>query len=92
MAIQIAKIIGAYVATTGSGDNEEFLKELGADLVIDYKKQDFEKVLKAAHALSESHHAKGNPSMTVAPYSLARATAPSRSALVIPLFLLSNLT
>lgn len=46
MAIQIAKIFGAYVATTGSGKNEEFLKELGADLVIDYEKQDFEKVLK----------------------------------------------
>ena len=46
MAIQIAKIFGTYVATTGSGKNEEFLKELGADLVIDYQKQDFEKVLK----------------------------------------------
>ena len=46
MAIQIAKNIGAYVATTGSGKNEEFLKELGADVVIDYQNQDFEKVLK----------------------------------------------
>lgn len=46
MAIQIAKHFGAYVATTGSAKNEEFLKELGADLVIDYQKQDFEKVLK----------------------------------------------
>ncbi len=46
MAIQIAKNFNAYVATTGSGKNEEFLKELGADVVIDYQSQDFEKVLK----------------------------------------------
>ena len=46
MAIQIAKNLGAFVATTGSGKNEEFLKDLGADLVINYEKQAFEKELK----------------------------------------------
>jgi len=46
MAIQIAKNLGAFVATTGSGKNEDFLKGLGADLVINYEKQDFEKELK----------------------------------------------
>ncbi len=46
MAIQIAKTLGAFVATTGSEKNQEFLKNLGADIVINYEKQDFEKELK----------------------------------------------
>jgi 2-desacetyl-2-hydroxyethyl bacteriochlorophyllide A dehydrogenase len=46
MAIQIAKSLGAFVATTGSGKNEEFLISLGADKVINYEKQAFEKELK----------------------------------------------
>lgn len=41
IAIQIAKHIGAYVATTATGDNIELVKSLGADEVIDYKSQDF---------------------------------------------------
>lgn len=45
-AIQLAKHIGAYVATTTSADNFELVKRLGADLVIDYKKDDFETILK----------------------------------------------
>ncbi|SDO47702.1 NADP-dependent oxidoreductase [Alkalicoccus daliensis] len=44
-AIQIAKHFGAYVATTASKENEEFVKSLGADEVIDYKEQDFSEVL-----------------------------------------------
>ncbi|KWU56634.1 NADPH:quinone reductase [Bacillus mycoides] len=44
-AIQIAKSFGAFVATTASSKNEEFLKSLGADLVIDYKKDEFEELL-----------------------------------------------
>ncbi len=40
-AIQIAKYLGAYVATTVSGANQEFVKNLGADLTINYKTQDF---------------------------------------------------
>jgi len=44
-AIQLAKNVGAYVAATAGKHNVEFLKSLGADEVIDYKKQDFEKVL-----------------------------------------------
>ncbi len=46
MAIQLAKSLGAFVATTGSEKNEKFLKDLGADLVINYEKQAFEKELK----------------------------------------------
>lgn len=40
-AIQIAKANGAQVATSVSGDDVEFVKSLGADKIIDYKKQNF---------------------------------------------------
>jgi len=46
IAIQIAKHIGAHVATTTSTQNIEFVKKLGADEVVDYKAQDFSTVLK----------------------------------------------
>lgn len=45
IAIQIAKSIGAYVATTATGDNIQAVKELGADEVIDYKVDNFWGVL-----------------------------------------------
>ena len=45
MAIQLAKHLGAYVATTASGSNADFLREIGADTVIDYRTQDFEEEL-----------------------------------------------
>lgn len=45
-AIQLAKYLGATVATTASSTNIEFLKNLGADIVIDYKNEDFETILK----------------------------------------------
>ncbi len=45
IAIQLAKYIGAYVATTVSGEDIEFAKSLGADQVIDYKTQKFEEML-----------------------------------------------
>ncbi|MGG6894632.1 MULTISPECIES: NADP-dependent oxidoreductase [Rhizobium] len=46
IAIQLAKYIGAHVATTTSTANVDLVKNLGADVVVDYKKDDFEKVLK----------------------------------------------
>jgi len=45
-AIQLAKHIGAFVATTTSSVNTDLVKSLGADLVIDYKKEDFATILK----------------------------------------------
>src|SRR6059058_2739648 len=44
-AIQLAKHIGATVATTTSTVNVDLVRSLGADVVIDYKKEDFENVL-----------------------------------------------
>lgn len=41
-AIQLAKHVGAYVAATASGDGVEFVESLGADEVIDYRKDAFE--------------------------------------------------
>lgn len=45
-AIQLAKHIGATVATTTSETNFQLVKSLGADIIIDYNKQDFETMLK----------------------------------------------
>jgi NADPH:quinone reductase-like Zn-dependent oxidoreductase len=42
MAVQLAKNKGAHVIGTGSGRNEEFVRRLGADEFIDYKKAKFE--------------------------------------------------
>lgn len=44
-AVQLAHFYGAHVITTGSERNHEFLRELGADEVIDYRNERFEDVI-----------------------------------------------
>jgi NADPH:quinone reductase-like Zn-dependent oxidoreductase len=44
-AIQLAKHLGASVATTASATKTDLVKSLGADTVIDYQKQAFETIL-----------------------------------------------
>lgn len=45
-AIQLAKHLGAKVGTTTSTGNVELVRSLGADEIVDYKKQEFETVLR----------------------------------------------
>ena len=45
-AIQLAKHLGAKVGATTSGGNVQLVSALGADEVVDYKKEEFEKVLR----------------------------------------------
>jgi len=46
MAIQLAKAIGAYVYTTTSTANVDWVKALGADRVIDYKTEHYKAIVK----------------------------------------------
>lgn len=54
VAIQIAKHIGAYVATTATGETVETVKQLGADEVIDYKTTDFTELLSGYDAIFDT--------------------------------------
>ena len=58
MTIQLAKQRGARVATTTSTANVEMVKRLGADVVVDYKTQDFEQVLRDQDVVLHSQDAK----------------------------------
>lgn len=57
-AIQLAKHLGATVATTTSSANVDLVKSLGADIVIDYKNEDFETILKDYDLVLNSQDAK----------------------------------
>ena len=57
-AIQLAKHLGATVATTTSTANIDLVKGLGADITIDYKKEDFETILKDYDVVLNSQDAK----------------------------------
>ena len=57
-AIQLAKHLGATVATTTSSANIDLVKSLGADIVIDYKKDDFETILKDYDVVLNSQDTK----------------------------------
>ncbi|MER8399854.1 NADP-dependent oxidoreductase [Mesorhizobium sp. M1348] len=57
-AIQLAKHLGATVATTASAASGDLVKSLGADVVVDYRKDDFEKVLSGYDVVLNSQDAK----------------------------------
>jgi alcohol dehydrogenase len=57
-AIQLAKHLGATVATTASATNVALVKSLGADIVIDYKTQDFEDLLRDYDVVLNSQDGK----------------------------------
>ena len=54
MAIQIAKARGAKVIATASTSNQELLKQLGADVAIDYTRTKFEDVAKDVDVVLDS--------------------------------------
>lgn len=54
MAIQIAKHLGAHVATTATEADTDFVKGLGADEVIDYKTQDFSQLIQDYDAVFDT--------------------------------------
>ncbi|MDQ2719605.1 MAG: NADP-dependent oxidoreductase [Bacteroidota bacterium] len=45
LSVQFAKLNGAFVIGTATAKNEKFLKEIGVDQVIDYKKENFENIV-----------------------------------------------
>ncbi|WP_029111992.1 NADP-dependent oxidoreductase [Mycobacterium sp. URHB0044] len=52
--IQLAKYLGAHVATTTTAETEQLVRDLGADVVIDFKKQDFSQVLSGYDVVLDS--------------------------------------
>ncbi|MFC4304028.1 NADP-dependent oxidoreductase [Cohnella boryungensis] len=53
-AIQLAKLMGAYVATTASDKGYELVKSLGADRIINYRKENFEELLTGYDAVYDT--------------------------------------
>jgi NADPH:quinone reductase-like Zn-dependent oxidoreductase len=53
-AIALAKHIGARVITTASASNHDYVRKLGADEVIDYRTQDFTKLVKGVDAVFDT--------------------------------------
>jgi alcohol dehydrogenase len=54
IAIQLAKHLGAYVATTVSTNDKQFVQELGADQIVDYKKENFEDIIQDYDAVYDA--------------------------------------
>lgn len=54
VAVQLAKALGAHVATTVSTAKVDLARDLGADVVIDYRTQDFEEVLDSYDVVLDS--------------------------------------
>jgi alcohol dehydrogenase len=58
LAIQLAKSLGATVATTTSTANVDWVRSLGADIVVDYKREDFEAKLSGYDLVLHSQDAQ----------------------------------
>ncbi|HTH22402.1 MAG TPA: zinc-binding dehydrogenase, partial [Nitrososphaeraceae archaeon] len=54
IAIKLAKHLGAYVATTASTNGKQFVPQLGADQIVDYKKENFEDILQNYDAVLDT--------------------------------------
>ncbi len=54
IAVQLAKSIGAFVATTVRTGDREFARELGAEVVVDYQTQSFENMLREYDAVLDT--------------------------------------
>lgn len=64
--IQLAKHLGVTVATTARGENAELVRSLGADVVVDYTKEDFAAVLSGYDVVLDSRGGKNlEKSLTV---------------------------
>ncbi len=54
IAIQLAKHLGAFVATTVKSEDKEFVRQLGADEIVDYTTQNFEDILQDFDAVLDT--------------------------------------
>ena len=54
IAVQIAKSLGAFVASTASAKDKDYVKSLGADKVIDFRSENFEDILKDYDAVFDT--------------------------------------
>ena len=59
-AVQLAKAKGAYVIGSASANNQAFLKQIGADEVIDYNTQKFEELLQDVDLVLEASPVRDN--------------------------------
>ena len=59
-AVQFAKVTGAYVIGVASTSNVEYLRQLGADEVIDYKTQKFEDLVRDVDVVLEASPIRDN--------------------------------
>lgn len=75
VAIQVAKAIGAKVFTTARADQAEFVRSLGADVVIDFEKEDYVEVVMretAGHGVNVVFDTIGGHTLARSPDALAQ--------------------
>jgi len=75
VAIQLAKAIGAKVYTTAREENAEFVRSMGADVVIDYEKEDYVAAINretAGHGVDVVFDTIGGDTLTRSPDVLAQ--------------------